>query len=45
MEDLAGAHFVLGADIAGGLQAPVLVLVASDADTLGSIQAALGVGG
>jgi hypothetical protein len=45
MEDLAGAHAVLDADIAGGLQAPVLVLVASEADTLASVQAALGVGG
>jgi hypothetical protein len=45
MQDLAGAHAVFDADVAGGLPAPVLVLVASDTDTLASVQAALGVGG
>ena len=43
--DLDGAHAVLsGTDIAGGLDAPVLVLVASSPDTLQQVQQALGVG-
>ena len=45
MADLAGANVVLARDIVGGTPAPVLVLVASDADTLASVQASLGVDG
>ena len=46
MSDLDGAHAVLpGTDIAGGLDAPVLVLVASSQDTLQQVEAALNVGG
>ena len=45
MSDLDGAHAVLpGADLAGGLDAPVLVLVASSADTLQQVEQALNVG-
>jgi beta-lactam-binding protein with PASTA domain len=45
MSDLGGAHAVLpGADLAGGLDAPVLVLVASSADTLQQVEQALNVG-
>ena len=45
MSGLDGAHAVLpGADIAGGLDAPVLVLVASSDDTLQQVEQALGVG-
>jgi hypothetical protein len=43
MKDLPGAHVVSGADIAGGLSSPVLVLVADSDGTLGAMQAALGV--
>jgi hypothetical protein len=45
MADLPGANAVLQSDIVGGMPAPVLVLVASDADTLASVEAALGVSG
>ena len=45
MSDLDGAHAVLpGTDIAGGLDAPVLVLVASSPDTLQQVETALNVG-
>ncbi len=45
MSDLEGAHAVLpGADIAGGLDNPVLVVVASSSDTLQQVEGALGVG-
>jgi hypothetical protein len=43
MKDLPGAHVVSGADIAGGLSSPVLVLVADSDGTLDAMQAALGV--
>jgi hypothetical protein len=39
------ASAALKADVSGGLANPALVLVASDADTLAAVQAALGVGG
>ena len=42
VSDLPGAHAVLDADVAGGLSAPVLVLVTSDADTLAAVSQALG---
>ena len=42
---LSGAHAVESADAAGGLSAPVLLLITSDPDTLASAQAAVGVGG
>ncbi len=46
MSSLDGAHVVLpGADISGGLDAPVLVLMASSGDTLQQVEGALGVGG
>ena len=42
MEDLPGAHSATDADVAGGLSSPVLVLVADSEETLGAVQAALG---
>jgi hypothetical protein len=45
LSDLAGAHAVVGADIAGGLSAPVLVIVTSDPDTLADVQTSLGIEG
>jgi hypothetical protein len=42
MEDLAGAHSVTDADIAGGLSSPVLVLVADSEETLGTLEGVLG---
>ncbi len=42
MQDLAGAHAVTDADIAGGLSSPVLVLVADSDETLGALEGALG---
>jgi hypothetical protein len=42
MKDLAGAHAVANADIAGGLSSPVLVTVANSKDTLSEVEAALG---
>lgn len=42
MEDLPGAHAVTNADIAGGLSSPVLVLVADSEETLGALEAGLG---
>lgn len=42
MQDLAGAHTVTDADIAGGLSSPVLVLVADSDETLGALEGALG---
>ena len=44
MVDLPGARSVDQAAIAGGLAAPVLVLVASDDATLATVRAALGLG-
>jgi hypothetical protein len=44
VEDLPGANSVTGADIAGGLSSPVLVLVADGAGTLGAVRSALGLG-
>jgi hypothetical protein len=45
MADLAGAHAVLpGGDVVGGLPAPVLVVVASDDETLTQVRQGLGVG-
>jgi hypothetical protein len=41
---LPGAHGAWASDISGDLAAPVLVLLTSDADTLASVQAAMGVG-
>ena len=41
MKDLAGAHSVMGVDIAGGLSSPVLVVVADSQDTLGNLRTAL----
>jgi hypothetical protein len=46
MADLDSRHAVLrGADIAGGLAAPVLLVIASDQATLDQVGQALGVGG
>ena len=42
MEDLAGAHSLTDADIAGGLSSPVLVLVADSEETLGTLEGVLG---
>jgi hypothetical protein len=42
MEDLAGAHSLTDADIAGGLSSPVLVLVADSEETLGNLEGVLG---
>jgi hypothetical protein len=45
MADLAGAHAVVpGGDVVGGLPAPVLVVVASDDETLTQVRQGLGVG-
>ena len=44
LSGLTGAHAVQPVDVAGGLSAPVLVLVTSDPDTLAAAQAAFGVG-
>jgi beta-lactam-binding protein with PASTA domain len=41
--DLPGAHAILEADITAGLSNPVLVILASDADTLAAVGSALGV--
>jgi hypothetical protein len=41
MADLPGAHALSGADVAGGLSSPVLVLVADSEETLGTVQGAL----
>ena len=43
MKDLPGAHTVTGADIAGGLSSPVLVLVADSGETLSALEGALGI--
>ena len=45
MADLPGAHAVTASSIVGSLQSPELVLVASDAATLATLQSALRVGG
>ena len=45
MADLPGSHVVAASSIAGNVPSPELVLVASDAATLTTVQAALGVGG
>jgi len=42
MRDLPGAHEVSGADVAGGLSSPVLVLVADGEETLAVVKTALG---
>ncbi len=45
IDDIDGAYAVLPrTDIVGDLRAPVLVVVASDGDTLGAVASALGVG-
>lgn len=45
MADLPGAHAVVASSVAGDLQSPELVLVASDDATLSQVRTALGVGG
>jgi len=42
MQDLAGAHAVSSADVAGGLSSPVLVLVADSDETLRTLEGVLG---
>ena len=45
LSGLTGAHAIAGADTAGGLSAPVLLLITSDPDTLAAAQAAFGLAG
>jgi hypothetical protein len=45
MADLSGAHTVVpGGDVVGGLQSPVLVVIASNAETLAQVQEGVGLG-